>query len=188
MKRSLPARQGTPRSISAEWPGAHNPAGNALGDVLRWLSAIATSLVTITAMAQSPTLPHPNGNVYKCDTEGKVTYSDEPCLGAKRVDVQPTRGLDKSSGKERIGADVARERRREGLAEALRPVTGMDAKRFETEGRRHRLRPADQAECRSLDTSIARLESSEKTATGNALAATQHELLTQRRRYLNLRC
>ncbi|NRF71417.1 DUF4124 domain-containing protein [Aquincola sp. S2] len=156
-------------------------------ETLRWTFATATSLVMAAAIAQPTGLRHSNGNVYRCDVDGKVTYSDEPCLGAKRVDVQPTRGLDKSSGKERTGADVARERRREGLAEALRPVTGMDAKQFDAEGRRHRLQPADKAECRWLDASIARLEASEKAATGEA-TATQRDLLSQRRRYLDLRC
>lgn len=156
-------------------------------DLLRWTCA-STSLVMAAAMAQPSGLRHPNGNVYKCEAEGKVTYSDEPCLGAKRVDVQPTRGLDKSSGKERTGADVARERRREGLADALRPVTGMDAKQFETEGRRHRLQPAEHAECRSLDASIARLEAAEKSAAGEALAKAERDLLNQRRRHLDLRC
>ena len=33
--------------------------------------------------------------VYKCTDNGKVSYSNEPCLGAQRVDTMATRGLDK---------------------------------------------------------------------------------------------
>lgn len=70
------------------------------------------------AQPQPGSLRQPSRTVYKCEAAGKVTYSDEPCAGAVRVEVEPTRGLNKSSGSERTGADVARERRREGIAEA----------------------------------------------------------------------
>jgi hypothetical protein len=61
-----------------------------------------------------------------------------PCLGAaEKLEVEPTRGVSKLSGSERIGSDVSRERWREGLAEAVRPITGMDAKQFATFGRRN---------------------------------------------------
>jgi hypothetical protein len=42
-------------------------------------------------------------------------FSDEPCVGARRIDVEPTRGFDKITGRERIGRDVEREKRPEAL-------------------------------------------------------------------------
>jgi len=34
----------------------------------------------------------PAKTVFKCEENGKVIYSDSPCLGAKTVDVEPPRG------------------------------------------------------------------------------------------------
>ena len=55
------------------------------------------ALTALTCAAQT---------VYKCESKGAVTYSHEPCMGAKVVDTTPTQGLDKSSGSSRKGADV----------------------------------------------------------------------------------
>ena len=141
------------------------------------------------AQAQSNGLRQPSRTVYKCESAGKVTYSDEPCSGAVRVDVEPTRGMNKSSGSERTGADVARERRREGIAEALRPATGMDAKQFDTLARRHKFTPQAQQECRSLDRALPRAEAAEQRAgSPPAMKAAREDLLTVRRRYLDLGC
>ena len=51
-------------------------------------------------------------------------------MGAQVIDVEPTRGLNKSSGRVQIGADVQHEQHREMIAEALRPLTGLDAKQL----------------------------------------------------------
>jgi hypothetical protein len=58
--------------------------------------------------------------VFKCENGGKTFYSDSPCLGAKKIDVEPTRGLNKSTGSERTGKDVSREMQREQFAEAVK--------------------------------------------------------------------
>lgn len=141
------------------------------------------------AQPQPGSLRQPSRTVYKCEAAGKVTYSDEPCAGAVRVEVEPTRGLNKSSGSERTGADVARERRREGIAEALRPATGMDAKQFDTLARRQRLTPAAQDECRALDRVLPRAEADElRAATKPMKQVAQQQLLELRRRLLDLGC
>ena len=82
--------------------------------VLRPLAVIAV----VAWFGMSPPTPAqrlspPSRTVFKCEVDGKVTYSDEACLGAKCLDVEPTRGLNKSSGQERVGADVRKERRNE---------------------------------------------------------------------------
>lgn len=81
---------------------------------------------------------------------GKVVYTDDPCIGAKRVDVEPTRGLNKSSGKELTGQDVSRERQREQLAEAVKPLTGLTPQQFEIKRSRVYLAPEVKAECTRL--------------------------------------
>ena len=145
--------------------------------------------VGVASHAQAGGLRQPSRTVYKCESNGKVTYSDEPCAGAVRIDVEPTRGLNKSSGSERTGADVARERRREGMAKALRPATGMDAKQFDTLARRQRLASAAQAECRSLDRALPRAEAAEQRAgAASPRDAAKDNLLALRRRHFELGC
>jgi hypothetical protein len=48
---------------------------------------------SIPAHAQKP--------VYRCETAGKVSYSDAPCVGAKEIDATPTQGMDKMTGASR---------------------------------------------------------------------------------------
>ena len=87
-----------------------------------------------------------------------------PCLGAEKIDVEPTRGLNAATGKERIGKDVQRELTREGIANAIRPIAGLDAKQFEVSGRRMQLTADAQRECRNLDQALPGAEQNEKQA------------------------
>jgi hypothetical protein len=105
------------------------------------LAAVLTFVVAVlsTPTLSAQNLPPPSRTMYKCKVNGTTTYSDMPCLGAEKLEVEPTRGVSKLSGSERIGSDVSRERWREGLAEAVRPITGMDAKQFATFGRCNQL-------------------------------------------------
>lgn len=139
--------------------------------------------------AVAQTLPPPSRTVYRCEEGGKVHYSDSPCLGAKKVDVEPTRGLNKSSGQELQGPDVRKERFREGMADMIKPVTGMDAKQLDQAGRRQRLSPEAQRQCRLLDQLLPAAESAEKTAkAGSELAVQQKRLFELRATYRKLRC
>jgi hypothetical protein len=150
------------------------------------LVGIAAALISQACLAQK--LPPPSRTVYKCEVDGKVTYSDEPCLGAKRIDVEPTRGLNKSTGVEQMGRDVQHERRREGIAEALRPLTGMDAKQYNQLARRHNLPAAAQKECRILDQAIPDHERMEVQGAGVARQAATRKLFILRSRAKELNC
>ncbi len=60
------------------------------------LFSLAVSAVLAQhAVAHGQTLPPASRTVYKCEVNGKAVYSDSPCLGARRVDVTPKRGLDR---------------------------------------------------------------------------------------------
>ena len=145
-------------------------------------------LISTMAIAQTGTLPAPSRTVYKCETKGKVVYSDSPCLGAEVIDVTPSRGLNKSSGRERVGADVQRERHRELMAEALRPLTGKSAEEMQVLGRRQKLAPALRMECAALDGAIARGEVSETSAIGESKRSVQRDLFMARNRYREIGC
>lgn len=149
-------------------------------------ASVAFSAPIAPASAQN--LPAPSRTVFKCEVDGKVTYSDAPCLGARKLEVEPTRGLNKMSGTVRTGADVRREQHREIVAEAIKPLTGKNAKELETHGRRMRLAPEARNECQRLDGEIAMMERKERQASGGPLMEAQQALLEVRLRYRELGC
>lgn len=117
-----------------------------------------------------------------------MVYSDVPCMGASKLDVEPTRGVSKLSGKERIGNDVRREVFQEQMADALKPISGMNAKQYDAFGRRLKLSPEAQRECRQLDSQLPALEQSERQAAGADRAAVQQRLFGLRSRFRDLGC
>ena len=140
----------------------------------------------VLSLAQS--LPPQSRTVFKCTVNKKVVYTDEPCVGAEKVNVEPTRGMNKSSGRELTGTDVARERRNEQFAEAVKPITGMSSKQFETAKLRTKLSPEAKSECANLDRGIEGLESQDRQAEGENKANIQRSLFASRKRYRELRC
>lgn len=156
------------------------------------ISLLLLSLVPMLASAPASVgaqaLPAPGRVIYKCIVGGKIAYTDEPCLGAQRLDIEPSRGLDKFSGKQMTGADVRTELHREMFGEALRPLTGLDGKAYATEVRRYKLNGYAKAECRSLDNHLPGIEAIERTASKEVRPAIQHELLVMRQRYKTLGC
>jgi hypothetical protein len=137
--------------------------------------------------AQSP-LPAPSRTIYKCQVQGRISYSDEPCLGAQRLNITLTRGVDRLSGPVRTGKDVAQEIRSEQFAKAAQPLTGMSASEFATTVRRNRLSGAAKSECRQLESSIIALEQTEQHTPAAMIAAPQQELYLLRKRYKALGC
>ena len=148
---------------------------------------IICSCLLTAATAQK--LPTPSRTVYKCGEGEKIHYSDSPCIGATKIDVEPTRGLDSSSGKTRIGSDVRREQFHEAFADAIKPLTGMDAKQLDASGRRMKLASELQKKCRQLDSEIPIAESTERQATaGDDLKSAQVRLFNLRSTYRQTGC
>lgn len=154
-------------------------------------AALPVALIAIAAAntALANGLPAPTRTVYKCQDGQKTYYSDAPCVGATKVDVTPTRGLDKSSGQQRQGADVQRERQREQIADAIRPLTGMDAQQLAQFGRRSKLTPEAQKECRRLDAALPQAEQAERAARSSSeRQVAQQTLFKLRQLFHELRC
>jgi hypothetical protein len=139
-------------------------------------------------VASAQTLHAPSRTLFKCEEQGKVVYSDSPCLGAEKLEVVPTRGVNKLSGKVRVGPDVQREIHHETFAEAIRPLTGLSAKQLEVQTRRFYLPGPTQQECRRLDQDLVNAEAEEKRTTQNALREMQARLFLMRQRFRELRC
>ena len=133
-------------------------------------------------------LPPVSRTVYKCESAGKFVYSDSPCLGAEKIDVEPTRGFNKDTGKELIGADVRREVYREQMAEALYPLTGMNAKQLDTYGRRMKLTSDAQRQCRQLDVDLPTAENEEKRIAKADRAPIQARVYALRQDFRKLGC
>ena len=163
---------------------------NSLPRHLRTSRAIAflCCFGAVIALAQTVNLPPPAKTVFKCESNGNTIYSDSPCLGAKKVDIQPTQGMNRYSGKERIGEDVRREHLDKIMTDALQPVTGMNAEQRAAHARRFKLPPQIQSECQSLDRLIAADEEKELNASGIALSEVQNSLLRERKKYRQLGC
>ena len=146
-------------------------------------------LITLTCHAFAGGLPPPSRTVYKCEDGKKVYYSDSPCLGATKVDVTPTRGLNKSTGRELLGADVRREQTHEQFAEAFKPVTGMNAQQLDKFGRRLQLTAEAQRRCQELDRLLPQAEQAERSALDPTQTKfAQANLFTLRKQYRDLRC
>lgn len=119
---------------------------------------------------------------------GRCSTPTIPAPGAQRIDVEPTRGVSNSAGRERLGHDVQREHHREIVAEAFKPLTGLDTNELDKRGRRIKLPPGVAAQCDSLDWKIADMEATERAASPGALHAAQRMLLPLRERYRSARC
>jgi hypothetical protein len=113
--------------------------------------------------------------VYRCEREGKIGYSHEPCPGAREVDTRPTQGLDKSSGVSRKGADVRAAEFDKAVEEGLRPFLGQTPEQWQARHRRAKLSANARSECQALDPRIRS-------------AATEDELFLTRKRYRELGC
>jgi len=141
-----------------------------------------------TTLGYAQKLPAVSRTVFKCQQAGKTVYSDAPCLGAHQIDVEPTRGLNQTSGKKSVGTDVIQEQFREAYADAIKPLTGMDAKQLSVQHRRGRLSPDALKECRSLDGGISAAQQDEKNATQSDLKDVQIKLYQLRKRFQELGC
>lgn len=132
------------------------------------------------AFAQKP--------VYRCETAGRVSYSDAPCVGATEIDATPTQGMDKMTGKSRKGQDVQRAERNAAFAEAIQPLTGMNADEYRVHQRRFKLSPADKLDCARLDNRLPGLKKSVQAAAANDLAQAEVDLYKARKRFNDLNC
>lgn len=147
---------------------------------LRFACAVVCALAASDAGAQ---------RVYKCTAGRSVTYSHAPCLDAQVVDVIPTQGMDRASGVSLKSADVQHIEQRAMLANALKPLTGMDEKQFDKLGDRQRLDPQAREACDRLDDRLAQQEAqAAQPGTDAERKAYATLLFESRQRYRRLRC
>lgn len=126
--------------------------------------------------------------VYRCEGNGHVAYSHEPCMGAKRVDTTPTQGLDRASGVVRKGQDVRRDETNRALNDAMRPLTGRSHEQAKVLEGRFKLPASAQAECWLLDMTLPGQEKASHVHDQKARAEADAKLFQSRKRFRELGC
>lgn len=114
--------------------------------------------------------------MYRCESAGKVSYSDEPCIGAKVIEAIPTQGAHSLSGKKTSNAQLAEEERRKIIDKAMEELSGLTHEQMKVERRRSKLPLVEKLECATLDRLINDENQDELT------------LYQRRKRYFYLRC
>ncbi|RYH61131.1 MAG: DUF4124 domain-containing protein [Alcaligenaceae bacterium] len=147
---------------------------------MRLLFALPLVLVAAAALATPP--------VYRCETAGKISYSDSPCVGAKVIDATPNEGVDKMSGKSRKSTELQRTQLNRSIDDALKPLTGKTRDEMDVMRHRVKLQPREQGECRQLDGRLPELETGAGRDTGPAKAKADVALYQARKRYFDLGC
>ena len=149
----------------------------------RPLKCLAPALMVIAIL---PAAAQPS--VYRCETNGKVSYSDAPCVGAKVINATPTQGMDKMTGQSRKGRDVQREEFNAAFDNAFRPLHGRSHADMDVIRRRVKLTSHEKAQCARLDDRLALLQADAAGAAGEAKARTDVDLYKARKRFFDLKC
>lgn len=126
--------------------------------------------------------------VYRCENNGRIEYTEQPCLGAKEIDVTPTKGLETHKGANIRSPALQRERFREHLIEGIQPATGMDLKEFNKFERRQKLPPSAKSTCALLDKRLPSLDQARTRAEQKNKADAEAELFKARMQYKDLKC
>jgi hypothetical protein len=126
------------------------------------------------ATAQEP-VPHPErtaSTVFRCETLGQITYSDQPCAGAQRVDALRLPGANRVA-----------------MAESTHATTPAAAGwGYGSGANRSSHARTDDPECPHLAQRMARVEAEEQRATAATIGLIQQRLAVQRERFRELAC
>lgn len=153
------------------------PATQYHGHALILLAALCTAMPVQAQKA-----------VYRCETAGKVSYSHEPCVGAREIDTTPTQGMDRMSGSSRKGADVRQQEHDALMAGALKPLLGMTPQQYQVHKKRQRLSPEDRLACAQLDTQLPGLRQQVQASTPDRKTHADVDLYKARKRFNDLNC
>ena len=142
----------------------------------------------MACLALTASLAAMGQQVYRCEINGKASYSHEPCAGAKAIDTTPTQGMDKMNGKSKKGADVQKAESDRQLAQALQPMTGQSPEAFEVTKRRMNLSALDKHTCSQLDYALPQLAQNVAQATPEQKDKAEGKLYKARKAYRDIRC
>lgn len=147
-------------------------------DILKLLLSSAL-IAPLAAMAQQ---------VYRCEANGKIGYSHEPCVGAKAIDTTPTQGMDKMTGQTKKGADVQRDEFRRQLGTISSTVTGLSPETHMRLAQRQKLSRTAQLECAAWDIRLPAIEETAAKARSHEKEQAEASLFKARKAFRDLRC
>ena len=142
----------------------------------------------LCALALVITAPAMGQQVYRCEANGKVGYSHEPCPGAKAIDATPTQGMDKMTGKSLKSADVQRDEFRKQMSDMSSQITGISPETHARLAQRYKLARTVQLECASWDARLPGIEEDASQARPQQKEQAEAHLYQARKRFRELRC
>ena len=144
---------------------------------------LALPLLALTSLcsAAPPT-------VYRCETSGRIGYSDTPCVGARVIDVTATQGADKMTGRSIKGKEVQGEEFHRTLDDATRSLHGLSHGEMDVLRRRQKLSSATQMQCALLDRQVPAIAARIKAPSGAFDGRSEVELYKARKRVFDLGC
>jgi hypothetical protein len=122
--------------------------------------------------------------VYKCASQGAVTYSERPCSN-RAVNIEQADVPVKPNPKE---VDLRRMEQNRVLARSLRQRPGESAEQFETRRRRARMMETDRDECARIDVRMPVEQEQMKNPDGEEVLKAEAALAKSRKRYAELGC
>lgn len=120
--------------------------------------------------------------IYKCESNGKITYSDEPCRGGKVLDLQePVTGKIPAADAAHARQEIAREKKE---------VQRLEKERHKSEGQDEKLQHkiaavqfSKQKKCTSLDMRKKWSEEDAATAHGKSVEKAKRRARRQAEKY-----
>lgn len=119
-------------------------------------------------------------SVYKCQSQGKTVYSQEPCPGAVKVDATPAAGESPTKGEAPLAYDRRARMEALMLTEADRPDRRAE--------RRAKMPPGQLQECLRLEAEGRVFISQIQNAKGEIVGVPSDAHVQNRRRYRALAC
>jgi hypothetical protein len=157
-------------------PGATGPGAGAL---------FALAAASLALPAASQTLPPPPHQVYKCEQDGQIAYTDHPCAGAEKAELLKVRAAPPAPPSP-TAAPTARDGQAPG---GFRDAgTGPTDSLAALPERPPRVARTPQAECPHLAQRMALVAAEEQAANAHDIGLIQERLAVQRHWYQQLGC
>ena len=149
-----------------------------------------TGIIATLAMAAclSMTLPAMAQQVYRCEVNGKVSYSNEPCQGAKVVNTTPAQSSDKTSDQQQKNLDTLKAELERNNATKTRALAAKTPEDPEVAKRRENLTPLAKHSCSLLDQSLPQLRENAAHGTPENKEKADIQLYKARKAFQDLRC
>ena len=126
--------------------------------------------------------------VYRCEVNGKVSYSNEPCQGAKVVNTTPAQSSDRTSGQQRKDMDALKAELERNNATKTRALAAKTPEDPEVAKRRENLTPLAKHSCSLLDQSLPQLRENAAHGTPENKEKADIQLYKARKAFQDLRC